>query len=354
MKRLLIVFSLLLSTVAGAKTPQAIYQKVSPSVFTVYSINKNTQDVASFGSAVAVTSDIVATNCHIFMFGNKALIEINGNKSPAQLVYQDKRHDLCMLKVPDSQFTPVELRPAEKVNIGEPVYAIGNPVGLSKSLSRGIVSNKHRWQGLNLLQTDASISKGSSGGGLFDEDGNLIGITTLMARNANDISLAIPSELVEKALNQVKNQPADTKLAFPKPTKSGKADVIATYNQKRIALVRHREQCFIFIFDKPMDQRPNHAVVWWPRHPNYLFLFPKPKGINKGHFKLDRNYPILSYRGMEKAPVVFAKLPKSARKLLQDRSRLGFGYRTPNNRHRLLFDLQGIKRAMNKYHEKCR
>jgi S1-C subfamily serine protease len=100
--------------------------------------------------------------------------------------------DTCVLIGETDQFAPVaRVRSFDSLQIGETVIAIGAPSGFSNTLSTGIVSQLRVLDGRKLVQTTAAISGGSSGGGLFDEKGNLIGITTFRIRDAESLNFAI-------------------------------------------------------------------------------------------------------------------------------------------------------------------
>ncbi len=97
-----------------------------------------------------------------------------------------------MLVAEDDQFSPVpRIRSFDSLKVGETVIAIGAPSGFSNTLSTGIVSQLRVLDGQKLVQTTAAISGGSSGGGLFDDKGNLIGITTFKIRDAESLNFAI-------------------------------------------------------------------------------------------------------------------------------------------------------------------
>ena len=123
----------------------------------------------------------------------------------AKLTAQNETRDLCILFVDELSIPPaarpVPLGAARNISIGEEVYAIGAPHGLELSLSRGIISQLRGEAGKRaapIIQTDAAISPGSSGGGLFDQDGKLIGVTTFKASGfrTEGLSFAVPVEWV--------------------------------------------------------------------------------------------------------------------------------------------------------------
>lgn len=93
---------------------------------------------------------------------------------------------------------PANIRAYDTLKVGEDVYALGAPKGLDLSLSTGVISQLRQDGNERFVQTDAAISPGSSGGGLFDSDGNLVGITTekLVDEEVEGIGFAIPADLV--------------------------------------------------------------------------------------------------------------------------------------------------------------
>ena len=160
------------------------------------------------GSGVIVRPGIVATNCHVV--GNGAAIRVYEARSRrAQTdtpyraaIYAERRDDdLCLLIVAGLNGAAAKIRRAKTLAVGEKVFAIGAPKGLEYSLSAGVVSQlRGGGNDAPIIQTDAAISPGSSGGGLFDGDGNLVGITTFKRRGAENINFAIPAEWILDAL----------------------------------------------------------------------------------------------------------------------------------------------------------
>lgn len=160
------------------------------------------------GSGVIVRPGVVATNCHVV--GNGAAIRVYEARSRrAQTdtpyraaIYAERRDDdLCLLIVAGLNGAAAKIRRAKTLAVGEKVFAIGAPKGLEYSLSAGVVSQlRGSGNDAPIIQTDAAISPGSSGGGLFDGDGNLVGITTFKRRGAENINFAIPAEWILDAL----------------------------------------------------------------------------------------------------------------------------------------------------------
>ena len=156
------------------------------------------------GSGVIVRPNVVATNCHVIDSGDDIVIYKHDNRrATTDTTYnaivrkRDTARDFCLLNVAGLQGTPVKLRRYNTLDIGEDVYAVGSPRGLDLSLSSGIISQLRQGTNTRYIQTDASVSPGSSGGGLFDSAGNLIGILTskIVDEDVEGIGFAIPADL---------------------------------------------------------------------------------------------------------------------------------------------------------------
>ena len=165
------------------------------------------------GSGVIVRPNVVATNCHViesggiasFFSGDDEIVihkhdnrqAVGGKRYQATIRKRDDDRDFCLLDVADLWEIPAKLRRYDTLQIGEAVYAVGSPQGLDLSLSSGLISQLRQGGGFRVIQTDAAISPGSSGGGLFDSNSNLIGILTskIIDENVEGIGFAIPADL---------------------------------------------------------------------------------------------------------------------------------------------------------------
>src|SRR5690606_17257328 len=116
-----------------------------------------------------------------------------------RLMRADPETDRCIISVKDRTLTAIRgVRSQANLEVGEPLYTLGSPNGLEQTLSNGILSGIREVEGRSYVQTSAPISPGSSGGGLFDARGNLVGITTLVLagreRLNQSLNFAIPAE----------------------------------------------------------------------------------------------------------------------------------------------------------------
>lgn len=179
-----------------ALSPEAVFKKVERSVFVVLATPSDAavrvRDIAQ-GSAIAVSPHLLLTNCHVVK--DRPIIKLwqDGKRADATLVAGDEATDRCLLRTDEMTLTPIAgVRPVASLEIGEHVFAIGAPINLERTLSEGLISGIRPGAGRTLVQTSAAISPGSSGGGLFDDRGNLVGITTLGSRNiAQNLNFAI-------------------------------------------------------------------------------------------------------------------------------------------------------------------
>ena len=183
------------SPISTTPSPKELFNSLSPSVFILESFNKKGVLVAT-GSAVSVTANTAITNCHVIQAGTQWTISQGSHQWHVSVIRRNPAHDLCEIDSPSLAATPVVIRDSSEVEIGERVYAIGAPKGLEASLSEGLVSGLREESGGVLIQTTAPISPGSSGGGLFDAEGRLIGITTFGLRNSQNLNFALPSAWV--------------------------------------------------------------------------------------------------------------------------------------------------------------
>ncbi len=186
-----------ISATTGATTPGAqVFEKIWRSV--VYIKSGDAQ-----GSGVIVGASRVATNCHVIENGNVHVYPPHNRETTAKngiramVIRRDNERDFCLLRVSNISGQVASIRKFNTLQIGETVYALGAPQGLELTLTSGLLSQLRRNDNKRRIQTNAAISPGSSGGGLFDQKGNLIGITTsgIEGDGAQGLNFAIPADL---------------------------------------------------------------------------------------------------------------------------------------------------------------
>ena len=181
---------------ALATAAERVFAAVSASVVVVEAAQQQ-------GSGVVVAARVVATNCHVISGAGQITVRRGRIGHAASLVRSDRARDVCLLEVPTLEAPSVSMRPAADLRVGAAVYAVGAPRGLELSLSAGLVSQLRESEGGPLIQTTAPVSPGSSGGGLFDERGVLVGLTTLQHGRGQNLNFAVPAEWVASAVNEL-------------------------------------------------------------------------------------------------------------------------------------------------------
>ena len=197
----------------------AIYKRVLPSVVNITSttlvFNFFYGQVPQQGQGSGFVLDKaghVLTNYHVVANANRG-IEVqlsNKHRYSAKLVGSDKAHDLALLQIDAPNLQPVTLADSSDLNVGQKVFAIGNPFGLAGTMTRGIISAIRPIRGAegapieDAIQTDAAINPGNSGGPLLNSRGEVIGINTMIASNgaeqSSGIGFAIPINTAKAVL----------------------------------------------------------------------------------------------------------------------------------------------------------
>ncbi len=176
---------------------EELYARVSPSVARVNMMDEQ-GNLLGVGSAVVIGPGEVITNCHVAKMGPNIELNFRSEKATATLVTADETYDLCLLRTSGLSAPAVATADLNEVHTGQSVFAIGSPQGLELTISEGIISSLRTVPDVGtVIQTSAAISPGSSGGGLFDSNGRLIGITTFQSRSGQNLNFAVPAEWIK-------------------------------------------------------------------------------------------------------------------------------------------------------------
>jgi hypothetical protein len=173
----------------------AIARAANGAIVTIIAAN-NDKPIAQ-GTGFLVSADgVIVTNYHVMETGNIAIVKLSdGTTLPVDgVLAADKVRDLAIIKIHGKIFRALPLGNSDRVQIGERVVAIGNPLGLEQTVSDGIVSGRRtdKEAGGKFLQVTVPFTHGSSGGPLFNMMGEVIGITTLVYEGAGNLNFAIP------------------------------------------------------------------------------------------------------------------------------------------------------------------
>jgi hypothetical protein len=183
----------LMPTLAAAqgKNPELLFQEVSRSIVTIQALD-NAGNITSLGSGVVTAQGAVVTNCHVLEGGAQFSVISGKTMHKGELRAADQSRDLCELQVSTLNAPRVPLY-TNRVRVGQRVYAIGAPEGLELTISEGLVSSVREIDGAQYIQTSAPISSGSSGGGLFDTEGRLVGLTAFIITEGQNLNFALPA-----------------------------------------------------------------------------------------------------------------------------------------------------------------
>jgi serine protease Do len=172
---------------------------------------RSSRPIKSLGSGFIISNDgYILTNNHVVEDADDIKVTLSDKKTyEAKLIGRDEKTDLAVLKIDVDHDLPfVQLGDSSKLEVGDWVIAIGNPFGLARTVTAGIVSAKGRVIGSgpydDYIQTDASINPGNSGGPLFNLDGEVIGINTAIVASGQGIGFAIPINMAKDLLPQLK------------------------------------------------------------------------------------------------------------------------------------------------------
>ena len=168
---------------------------------------------AAAGSGVIISADgYIVTNNHVVDGADELTVTLNENSKEysARIIGADKTTDLALIKIDAKNLPAIVIANSDDVKVGEWVLAVGNPLGLNNTVTAGIVSAKARQMGegvTSMIQTDAAINQGNSGGALVNTNGALIGINAMLASPTGSnigYGFAIPTAIMNKVVDDIK------------------------------------------------------------------------------------------------------------------------------------------------------
>jgi S1-C subfamily serine protease len=193
-----------------------LFERISPSVVSIQAMKINKAKPQRrfetiVGSGVVIEKDgQILTNAHVVDGAASLSVTLDtGDRSPARTIGLDPVLDIALLRVEAKNPLPVaRLGDSATLKVGDEVVAIGNPVGLEQTMTRGIVSGLNRvLPGVSdqpMIQTDAPINPGNSGGPLVDRCGHVIGINTFISEDAQSIGFAVPANAAKNILRDLR------------------------------------------------------------------------------------------------------------------------------------------------------
>ena len=192
-------------TETTAQTPQQIAQKAFRSTVLLVMEDANGQPL-SLGSGFFVKDDQIATNLHVVEGATRGYAKLVGKETKFNIegyTAIDEKRDLIILKVAAFGSQAISLGNSDFAQVGETVYAVGNPRGLEGTFSQGIISSIRPVSSDKIIQMTAPLSPGSSGGPVLNRRGEVIGVSVLTIRDGQNLNFAIPSNYLKNLLAKV-------------------------------------------------------------------------------------------------------------------------------------------------------
>ena len=184
---------------ADALALRAAMQKLAPAILRVEASQGAAPGRNGMGSGVVIARERVVTNCHVVRNAASVTVLSGSARWEATASQAQPQNDVCILTVPGLPIVPVDLDAADVPQVGRAVMALGYSGGFALSPSVGQITGVHAFDGAFVIQTTAGFTSGASGGGLFDEQGRLLGLLTFRLPARGDYFFAIPVQWVARA-----------------------------------------------------------------------------------------------------------------------------------------------------------
>ncbi len=180
-----------------AAEAQQVFRQASTSVVTVLAYDA-AGVVSGQGSGVVFEAGRVISNCHVVQDAVRLELIVGAERRNARWTRADRSRDLCVLESDAPAGTPARIRRLAELAVGERVHAIGNPLGFGLAVSSGLITQFAQIGGERVILSSAAQSPGSSGGGLFDAQGRLLGISTSVLTAGQNLNIALPAEWIDE------------------------------------------------------------------------------------------------------------------------------------------------------------
>jgi hypothetical protein len=259
MHKMMLLFCLLYVPSLLAKPSFADTLALSHSVVMITTELPNGQN--GRGSGVVVSKEYVATNCHVIANAKGANVAKFRDAYKPIAIKANWKRDLCLLKFDDLPFDPVKLRDSASLQYEEPVFSLGFPIGQNvPQPSYGAIKATYPYQDSLIIRSDAAFGLGSSGGALFDEQMNLIGITTFKSPGNKGYFYHLPVEWIKELMKAPETHSLTTMdipfWALPAEQRPAFMRVVIPYQNQEWAALK-------IIAQKWVNEEPQSADAWY-------------------------------------------------------------------------------------------
>lgn len=193
----------------AALTPRQIAANAHAATLMVHALSAH-GDTLGIGTGFLVSADgMFVTNYHVIEEAEQLVVSLldGGKFDQVQLIMADPSSDLALMKLPATGLHPLPVGSDLRMEVGDKVYVMGNPLGMSGTFSDGMVSGKRPLEGVSMLQISAPISPGSSGGPVMNERGEVIGVATIMVMGGQNLNMAVPVRYLNPMIAQRNARP---------------------------------------------------------------------------------------------------------------------------------------------------
>lgn len=271
--------SLLLAPLPLRAANETVYQQVDNRVVCIRSTIGNQSTLTGTGFFIA--PNVVATVAHQVNDADRVIVHLtDGHKSEAKYLLSKPEWDVALIQVPNTSLRGLPLA-SDLPTLGNEVFTIGCPMDLDHSLSRGVVSNaKRQLEGKELIQTDLVVNSGNSGGPLFNQKGEVVGVIMGSLKGGTGLNFAVPVKYLQMAVKEAglgeKAKPAPTAAPAPAAPKDPALALSAlleqlTANPKSPELNSQTAMAYFELnrLDKARDHFQK-ALESWPEHHQLL------------------------------------------------------------------------------------
>jgi tetratricopeptide (TPR) repeat protein len=220
-KNIVIIFLLLMfisNNIFGQElNAEQIYAKVNNAVVTIYTYDANGKLLSQGSGIVLNDKGWIVTNYHVYAGAEKLIIKHKEKiVKHTDIIGLDVEKDILILKITDKSFPAIALGNSDLLKVGQKIYAIGSPLGFENTITEGLISGLRSYEEKkqSFIQISAPISPGSSGGAVVDTKGNLIAVTSMSAKEGQNLNFAIPINEIKKIYKEKGVKPNELLASF--------------------------------------------------------------------------------------------------------------------------------------------